>query len=179
MASLGLALTVTQDLAALLRGLREYRGEPHRLETVLSIGPVDFVDDSKGTNVDATLAALKAFGGALVVIVGGDGKGQDFSRLVEAVAQKGCSVATIGRDGPALAQALRARGQTPQESDDLPQAVRWAHAKANELAEATGHATVLLSPACASFDMFKNYAHRAAVFVEAAREIAQQEGQPC
>jgi UDP-N-acetylmuramoylalanine--D-glutamate ligase len=57
--------------------------------------------------------------------------------------------------------------------------VRWAHAKANELAEATGHATVLLSPACASFDMFKNYAHRAAVFVEAAREIAQQEGQPC
>jgi UDP-N-acetylmuramoylalanine--D-glutamate ligase len=179
MASLGLALTVTQDLAALLRGLREYRGEPHRLEMVLSIGPVDFVDDSKGTNVDATLAALKAFSGALVVIVGGDGKGQDFSRLVEALAQKGCSVATIGRDGPALAQALRARGQTPQESDDLPQAVRWAHAKANELAEATGHATVLLSPACASFDMFKNYAHRAAVFVEAAREIAQQEGQPC
>jgi UDP-N-acetylmuramoylalanine--D-glutamate ligase len=78
-----------------------------------------------------------------------------------------------------LAQALRARGQSPQESDDLPQAVRWAHAKANELAEPTGHATVLLSPACASFDMFRNYAHRAAVFVEAAREIAQQEGQPC
>lgn len=180
MASLGLALTVTGDLAALLRGLREYRGEPHRLELAVSVGAVDFVDDSKGTNVDATIAALAAFEGPLVIIVGGDGKGQDFSRLVAAIAAKNCQVATIGRHGPPLAAALRSRNIEPHEAPSLPEAVVWAHGQAAEMALVRGgRATVLLSPACASFDMFKHYKHRAEVFVQAAQGLAQQVGQPC
>lgn len=180
MASLGLALTVTSDLAALLRGLRDYRGEPHRLELAVSVGAVDFIDDSKGTNVEATIAALGAFEGPLVIIVGGDGKGQDFSRLVAAIAAKGCQVATIGRQGPPLAAALRTRKILSHEASSLPEAVVWAHGQAAEMALARGgRATVLLSPACASFDMFKNYKHRAEVFVQAAHGLAQQVGQPC
>jgi UDP-N-acetylmuramoylalanine--D-glutamate ligase len=179
LAALALCRAIDLPLAPLLHGLRDYRGQPHRVELVSAINEVEYYDDSKGTNVGATVAALyglgKAFTGAsqrLVVIMGGDGKGQDFTPLAEPVSRYVRAVMLIGRDAPQLRAALEASGVTLEDcGTDLPQAVR----RASELAQA-GDA-VLLSPACASLDMFKNYAHRAQVFVDTVREIALDAGQ--
>jgi UDP-N-acetylmuramoylalanine--D-glutamate ligase len=179
LAALALCRAIDLPLAPLLHGLRDYRGQPHRVELVSAINEVEYYDDSKGTNVGATVAALyglgKAFTGAsqrLVVIMGGDGKGQDFTPLAEPVSRYVRAVMLIGRDAPQLRAALEASGVTLEDcGTDLPQAVR----RASELAQA-GDA-VLLSPACASMDMFKNYAHRAQVFVDTVREIALDAGQ--
>ena len=158
--------------------MREYQGEPHRVELITAVNDVEYYDDSKGTNVGATVAALfglgKAFGGAeqrLVLIAGGDGKGQDFSPLAEPVSRYVRAVVLIGRDAPALRAALEPSGVDILDCATLPEAVK----RASSLALA-GDA-VLLSPACASLDMFKNYAHRAQVFVDAVRDIALENGQ--
>jgi UDP-N-acetylmuramoylalanine--D-glutamate ligase len=184
LAALALCRAIELPLAPLLHGLREYRGQPHRVELVGAIDGVEYYDDSKGTNVGATVAALnglgKAFTGAeqrLLVIMGGDGKGQDFAPLAEPTARYARAVLLIGRDAPQLRAALQA--SAPDASalaledcgSDLPAAVR----RASELARA-GDA-VLLSPACASMDMFKNYAHRAQVFIDTVRDIALDHGQ--
>ncbi|OEZ62555.1 UDP-N-acetylmuramoyl-L-alanine--D-glutamate ligase [Duganella sp. HH105] len=179
LAALALCRAIDLPLAPLLHGLREYRGQPHRVELVSAINDVEYYDDSKGTNVGATVAALnglgKAFTGAnqrLVVIMGGDGKGQDFSPLAEPVSRYVRAVLLIGRDAPQLRAALAPSGVDLEDcGTDLPQAVK----RASELAQA-GDA-VLLSPACASMDMFKNYAHRAQVFIDTVREIALDAGQ--
>jgi UDP-N-acetylmuramoylalanine--D-glutamate ligase len=179
LAALALCRAIDLPLAPLLHGLREYRGQPHRVELVGAISEVEYYDDSKGTNVGATVAALnglgKAFAGAeqrLVVIMGGDGKGQDFTPLAEPVSRYARAVLLIGRDAPLLRTALEPSGVELEDcGTDLPLAVK----RASELARA-GDA-VLLSPACASMDMFKNYAHRAQVFIDAVRDIALDAGQ--
>ena len=178
LAALALCRACDLPLAPLLHGLREYAGEPHRVELVATIDGVDFYDDSKGTNVGATVAALqglgKTFAGAdqqILLIAGGDGKGQDFMPLAQPVTDYVRAVLLIGRDAPSIRAALEPTGVPAFDLDDLPQAVR----RAAGLARA-GDA-VLLSPACASLDMFTNYAHRAQVFVDTVRDIALDKGQ--
>jgi UDP-N-acetylmuramoylalanine--D-glutamate ligase len=177
LAALALCRAIGLPLAPLLHGLREYGGEPHRVELVASIDGVDFYDDSKGTNVGATVAALQGLGKAmsgdqqLVLIAGGDGKGQDFLPLAEPCSRYVRAVLLIGRDAPALRAAIAPSGVPVFDIDTLEEATR----RAGGLAKA-GDA-VLLSPACASLDMFTNYAHRAQVFVDAVRDIALEKGQ--
>lgn len=178
LAALALCRAIGLPMAQLLHGLREYKGEPHRVELVAAIDGVDYYDDSKGTNVGATVAALvglgKAFGGdsqKIVLIAGGDGKGQDFEPLAEPASRYVRSVLLIGRDAPKLRVALEPSGVELLDCRSLPEAVQRASAMA-----LPGDA-VLLSPACASLDMFSNYAHRAQVFVDAVREIALSKGQ--
>ncbi|WPB56232.1 UDP-N-acetylmuramoyl-L-alanine--D-glutamate ligase [Xylophilus sp. GOD-11R] len=168
LAALALAQAGGCALAPMLYGLREYRGEPHRVESVAVIDGVEYFDDSKGTNVGATVAALAGLGAErrLVVILGGLGKDQDFSPLAAPVARHARAVVLIGRDAPVIAQALADTGVGLHDAATLPEAV----ATASRLAHA-GDA-VLLSPACASFDMFRGYDHRAEVFCEAVAELA-------
>ena len=176
LAALALAAAIGCPLAPMLHGLREYRGEPHRVEFIASVGGVEAFDDSKGTNVGATVAALQGLGadkspGRLVVILGGDGKGQDFSPLAAPVAQHARAVALIGRDAAVIEAALGATGVALQRHDTLQAAVAWCFAVARD-----GDA-VLLSPACASLDMFRNYGHRAEVFVSAVQQQAAERGE--
>jgi len=176
LAALALARAIGCPLAPMLHALREYEGEPHRVSLVTRIGSVEYYDDSKGTNVGATVAALTGLGAEgkrLLVILGGDGKGQDFSPLVAPLASHARAVALIGRDADAVAAALRDAPYPVERSDSLEDAVRALAQRA-----LPGDA-VLLSPACASLDMFRNYAHRAEVFVNAVHELAAQAGQPC
>ncbi len=169
LAALALVQAIGCPIAAALHALREYRGEPHRTEWVASLAGVDYIDDSKGTNVGATIAALAGLGAdgrRLVVILGGDGKGQRFEPLAPAVRAHARAVVLIGRDGPLVGAALDAVDVPKVACDSLPAAVQAAARLAQ-----TGDA-VLLSPACASFDWFRDYAHRAEVFVAAVRALA-------
>ncbi len=175
LAALALAAAIGCPLAPMLHGLREYRGEPHRVEYITAIDAVDAFDDSKGTNVGATVAALNGLGddkapGKLVVILGGDGKGQDFTPLLEPVRRHARAVATIGRDAALIEAVLETSGVTMQRHPTLEAATRWCFEQAR-----AGDA-VLLSPACASLDMFRNYPHRAAVFVAEVHAIAAHHG---
>ncbi len=192
MAALALCSALGFDAEALLPALRSFRGLAHRVEKVAEIGGVTWYDDSKGTNVGATVAALNGIGGQLaalnsrlsptgregasltscdpqdrkiVVILGGDGKGQDFTPLKAAVARHARSAVMIGRDGPLIEKAIAAAGVAMESANDMEDAVRRARALARP-----GDA-VLLSPACASFDMFRNYEHRAQAFIDAVRAL--------
>jgi UDP-N-acetylmuramoylalanine--D-glutamate ligase len=168
LAALALATAIGCPLAPMLHALREYRGEAHRVEHVARIGDVDAFDDSKGTNVGATVAALVGLGAErapakLVVILGGDGKGQDFAPLAGPLAQHARAVLTIGRDAETIEHAIAGAGVPFARCATLEAAVDAAFARA-----LPGDG-VLLSPACASLDMFRNYAHRAEVFVAAVQ----------
>lgn len=176
LAALALATAIGLPLAPMLHGLREYAGEPHRVAFVASVGGVEAFDDSKGTNVGATVAALNGLGAdkapaKLVVILGGDGKGQDFSPLATPVARHARAVALIGRDAAHIESALAKAGVPMQRHESLQAATAWCFEQAQ-----AGDA-VLLSPACASLDMFRNYKHRAEVFVAAVQAHAQQQGE--
>ena len=164
------AIGCPQDAA--LRGLAHFKGLPHRVEKVAVINGVTYYDDSKGTNVGATEAALFGMGEQkVVVILGGEGKDQDFSPLKAAVEANARSVILIGRDAPLIRAAL-AGGTVPIHSAaTLNEAVTLAQQQA-----LPGDA-VLLSPACASFDMFRNYVHRAEVFIAAVQQLAMAEVQ--
>ena len=167
MASLALCVSLGFDANALLPALRSFRGLPHRVEKVAEVDGVTWYDDSKGTNVGATVAALTGLGGLgrkVVVILGGDGKGQDFSPLKKAVARHARAAVLIGRDGPLIEKAIGG-GVSMETATDMNDAVRRARALAQ-----SGDA-VLLSPACASFDMFRNYEHRAQAFVAAVHAL--------
>jgi UDP-N-acetylmuramoylalanine--D-glutamate ligase len=175
LAALALATAIGCPLAPMLHALREYRGEPHRVEFVATVGGVDAFDDSKGTNVGATVAALDGLGadrapGKLVVILGGDGKGQDFAPLAAPLARRARAAVTVGRDAEAIERVVAAAGIAFERCATLEAAVDAAFARAER-----GDA-VLLSPACASLDMFRNYAHRAEVFVAAVHAIAERKG---
>ena len=172
LAALALAASAGGDLAPMLFGLREYTGEPHRVEAVTLLNGVEYFDDSKGTNVGATVAALHGLGvdRRLVVILGGDGKGQDFSPLLDPVSRYVRTAVLIGRDAPVLREALQSSGVNLINADTLEAAVRLASEQAH-----VGDA-VLLSPACASMDMFRNYAHRAEVFVHAVHRLVEEAG---
>ncbi len=172
LAALALAGNAGGDLAPMLFGLREYQGEPHRVEPVTVLNGVEYFDDSKGTNVGATVAALHGLGvdRRLVVILGGDGKGQDFAPLSEPVSRYARAVVLMGRDAPALREVLQHSGVKLLDAATLEDAVKLCSEQAH-----SGDA-VLLSPACASMDMFRNYAHRAEVFVSAVNHLVEEAG---
>ena len=177
LAALALASAIGIPMSPLLHGLREYKGEPHRVQSVSIIDGVEYIDDSKGTNVGATIAALNGLGDSdasaarIILIAGGEGKGQDFSPLVPAVGLHAKAVILIGKDAPLIKEALASTNVKTMDANDLVDAVNQAEAIAQ-----SGD-VVLLSPACASFDMFKDYAHRAEVFVGAVNELAVLRGQ--
>jgi len=167
LAALALTRAIGLPMEALLRGLVHFKGLPHRVEKVAEIDGVTYYDDSKGTNVGATEAALYGMGARkAVVILGGDGKGQDFGPLKAAVEANARAVLLIGRDAPLIDAALSGSGVETRTVASLQEAVEAAQRLAHP-----GDA-VLLSPACASFDMFRNYIHRADVFVEAINRLA-------
>ncbi len=172
LAALALAVSAGCKLAPMLFGLREYRGEPHRVESIGMLGEVEYFDDSKGTNVGATVAALNGLGveRKLVVILGGDGKGQDFAPLADPVERFVRAAVLIGRDAPLIQAALAATGVPLLQAVDMPEAVKLARAHAE------GGDAVLLSPACASLDMYRDYAHRAQAFIDAVQDVAHAEG---
>jgi UDP-N-acetylmuramoylalanine--D-glutamate ligase len=172
LAALALCAAAGCALGPILFGLREYRGEPHRVESVGILNGVEFFDDSKGTNVGATVAALNGLGEdrKLVLLLGGEGKGQDFSPLAAPIARYARAVVLFGRDAPLIREAIEGKEIPLLNASSMDDAV----AQANRAAHA-GDA-VLLSPACASFDMFKDYAHRAQCFVDAVRALALDSG---
>ena len=170
LAAIALTQAIGIDKVSILHTVQSFAGLPHRVEWVASIHDVDFYDDSKGTNVGATCAAISGMlkqgkPQKVVLIAGGDGKGQDFSPLREAVLNHARAVVLIGRDAPKIQQVLQHLQLPVVDAVDLTAAVHIA----KTLAEA-GDA-VLLSPACASFDMFRNYEHRAQVFVDAVKAM--------
>jgi UDP-N-acetylmuramoylalanine--D-glutamate ligase len=176
LAALALASAVGCNMAPMLHGLREYRGEPHRVQLIGSVQDIEAFDDSKGTNVGATVAAIEGLGAdrdpaKLVVILGGDGKGQDFVPLALPLARYARAVALIGRDADVIHQALGGKNLTVQKHATLEDATRWCFEQAQ-----AGDA-VLLSPACASLDMFRNYEHRAQVFVATVQAAAAERGE--
>ena len=170
LAALALCRAIGLDFPPLLNTLKTFKGLSHRLEWVANIHEVDFYDDSKGTNVGATCAAITGMTKhglpqKVVLIAGGDGKGQDFSPLLQAVESNARATVLIGRDAQMIEQTLSASHLPRYLAADLPEAVNIAYKVAHK-----GDA-VLLSPACASFDMFKNYVHRAEVFIDAVKKL--------
>jgi UDP-N-acetylmuramoylalanine--D-glutamate ligase len=144
----------------------------HRVEPLGIVREVEYFDDSKGTNVGASVAAIEGLGEQrkLVLIMGGDGKGQDFSPLAGPLARHARAVVLIGRDAPRIREAMAGSAVPLHEAASMEDAVRQCAALAQP-----GDA-VLMSPACASFDMFDNYPHRARVFRAAVAALAQDVG---
>jgi UDP-N-acetylmuramoylalanine--D-glutamate ligase len=164
LAALALGEAAGLPMPAMLAALESFAGLPHRSEWIADVAGVRFVDDSKGTNVGATIAAVAGMPGPLVMIAGGLGKGQDFTPLAPAFRGKVRHVLLIGKDAPALAAALE--GVCPTQIAASMQEAVFVAARAAQAGD-----TVLLSPACASFDMFRDYSHRGDVFAAAVREL--------
>ncbi|MCW5608483.1 MAG: UDP-N-acetylmuramoyl-L-alanine--D-glutamate ligase [Nitrosomonas sp.] len=165
LAALAICRAMEMPIAPLLSALREFKGLSHRMEVVAVFGDVTFIDDSKSTNVGSTVAALKGLQGNAVLIAGGDGKGQDFTLVRQAVAEGARAVMLIGLDAGRIAAALDNCGVPIQFTRTMEEAVQKSFLLAHP------GDVVLLSPACASFDMFRNYVHRAEVFVAAVKDI--------
>jgi UDP-N-acetylmuramoylalanine--D-glutamate ligase len=165
LAALALGEALGLPLPSMLAELESFAGLPHRTQWVADVAGVSYIDDSKGTNVGATIAAVSGMEGPLIIIAGGDGKNQDFAPLAAAFRGKVRHTVLIGRDGRRVAQALHGVCTT-QYCGSLEEAVRAAASAAR-----SGD-TVLLSPACASLDMFRDYTHRGAVFARAVKELA-------
>jgi UDP-N-acetylmuramoylalanine--D-glutamate ligase len=163
LAASALACELGVPTASIAQGLRTFKGLPHRLELVGTHGGIEWYDDSKGTNVGATIAALKGLAKTTVLILGGEGKGQDFAPLASVVAQFARRTLLIGRDAARIEEALA--GLPTERCGSLDEAVQSAAAYARP-----GEA-VLLSPACASFDMFRDYRHRGEAFAAAVRRL--------
>lgn len=168
LAALALARAIGLAEAPLLDALRGFEGLPHRVQKVTEIDRIAFYDDSKGTNVGATVAALSGMSSRAVLIVGGDGKGQDFAPLAAAVYERARAAVLIGRDAGTIERSLAGCGVPLLHAGSMEEAVEAAFRAARP-----GDA-VLLSPACASYDMFRNYVHRAEVFVAAVRRLAER-----
>jgi UDP-N-acetylmuramoylalanine--D-glutamate ligase len=171
LAALALLTAIDLPLAPMLHALRSYAGEPHRVQSVATIKGVDYIDDSKGTNVGATVAALKGLARPGVLIVGGVGKGQDFAPLAEPIREYMHTVLVIGQCSPDIKRDIEYTGMNIVPCESLESAVHQAAqvAKPGDI--------VLLSPACASFDMFRNYEHRAQVFVDAVHALQADQSQ--
>jgi len=168
LASLALCQAIGLPLVPLLTALRAFKGLPHRVQKVAEVTGVTFYDDSKGTNVGATVAALNGMRETVVLIAGGDGKGQDFSPLKMVCAKQARAVVLIGRDAAHIEAAISGCGVPLHHAKTMGEAVGMAFRAAQ-----AGDA-VLLSPACASFDMFRNYEHRAQVFIAAVQKLQQE-----
>ncbi len=164
LAAMALAEAMHVPPDAMKRAVARFRGLHHRTELVAERDGVRWIDDSKGTNVGATVAALSGMDAPVILIAGGDGKGADFHELRAAVAQRARAVVLIGRDATRIESALGGVVPVVHAAD-----MRAAVDAAARLAQAGD--VVLLSPACASFDMFRNYEHRAQVFVAAVRKL--------
>lgn len=169
LAALAIGQHLQLPMDTMLETAKHFTGLPHRCEWVACIDGVDFINDSKGTNVGATLAALEGLSrdsGNIILIVGGVGKGADFSPLKEAIRLWVSAVITLGEDGPVLAALAESAGVATEAADTMQTAVTSARrkAKAGDL--------VLLSPACASLDMFRDYRHRGDEFRAAVKELA-------
>ena len=172
LAALALARAANLPMNLLLHGLRDYHGEPHRVQSIAIVKDVEYVDDSKGTNVGATVAALNGLGNnelgkRIWLIAGGDGKGQDFSPLREPVLRFVKGAFVIGKDGVAIGESLGA-GIPVTNCSDLVTAVQAA------AAQAISGDIVLLSPACASLDQFRDYKERAQVFAAEVEELGMR-----
>ncbi len=168
LAACALAHLAGAPLAALAQGLRSFRGLPHRMQRVALRGGVEWLDDSKGTNVGATVAALKGLAKKAVLILGGEGKGQNFAPLVPVIREHALRVLLIGRDAELIGKAIAASGVPMERVASMEKAVLRA-AKA-----AAPGSAVLLSPACASFDMFRDYRHRGEVFAAAVKAFGHE-----
>ncbi len=169
LAAVALATSAGIPLESALEALAVYAGEPHRVSYVMTVDGVDFIDDSKGTNVGAVAAAVSGFGTQkrrVLILLGGDGKGQDFSPLKEALAGTAGAAALIGRDAEKIGAALEGSGVPMKRAATLEEAVDWLWSQRRP------GDVLLLSPACASWDMFKDYAERSARFVAHAEKIA-------
>ncbi len=166
LAALALGTAAGLPDSAMLEVLTSFRGLPHRMEWVAEITGVQYYNDSKATNVGATIAAVSGLSNPFVVILGGDGKGQDFAPLAAALRGHARSAVVLGRDGPRIAESLQAAGVSCSTAEDMPSAVRAASRVAlpGDL--------VLLSPACSSLDQFENFEARGRVFSEAVRGLA-------
>ncbi|NYT38754.1 UDP-N-acetylmuramoyl-L-alanine--D-glutamate ligase [Allopusillimonas soli] len=171
LAALALGRALNLGWGEMLRAVRDYEGEPHRMAFVRQVAGVDYVNDSKGTNVGATVAALDGLDVPAVLIAGGLGKGQDFSPLIRPLQAHGRAAVLIGRDAGILAEVLADAGVPIERAESLREAVERASALARE------GDMVLLSPACASMDMFRNYGHRGQCFVEEVQELALSRGE--
>ena len=172
LAALALARSASLPMNVLLHGLRDYHGEPHRVQSVSIVSNVEYVDDSKGTNVGATVAALNGLsanesGKRIWLIAGGEGKGQDFNPLREPALRFVKGVFLIGKDAPSIAEVL---------ADSVPcfMSETLKNAVAGAATQAQSGDIVLLSPACASFDQFSDYVARAEAFVAEVQELGMQ-----
>lgn len=173
LAALALGQALDLSMGQLLHGLRDYRGEPHRVQSIGVIDDVEYIDDSKGTNVGATIAAINGLGVGtpskkIILIAGGDGKGQDFRPLREPIVQYAKHVILLGKDAQGIEDALEDSSTEITRVATIEEAVQVA----SQIAQ-TGD-KVLLSPACASLDMFRDYVHRAEVFSHAVNELIHQ-----
>ncbi|MEO7761069.1 MAG: UDP-N-acetylmuramoyl-L-alanine--D-glutamate ligase [Casimicrobiaceae bacterium] len=170
LAALALIDAIGVSSRGLIDTLCEFRGLAHRMSEVAQVGGVVYIDDSKSTTVASTIAALAGIPRKSVLIAGGDAKGQDFSLLVPAVRDHARAVVLLGRDAPLLEHALRATSIDLLNADSIEQAVALATGAARQ-----GDA-VLLSPACASWDMFRDYAERGDRFAIAVRAMPMEAG---
>jgi UDP-N-acetylmuramoylalanine--D-glutamate ligase len=170
LAALALSRAIDLPAAALVEGLTRFTGLPHRLQPVGEVGGVVFYDDSKGTNVGATVAALTGMRTPVTLIAGGDGKGQDFAPLAPAIESRARALVLIGRDAGAIAAVVDPARVPVLRAATLEEAVALAYREARR-----GEA-VLLSPACASYDMFASYVHRGEAFARAVRSLSEREG---
>ncbi len=166
LAALALSSAVLVSREGLASGLLSYEGLDHRMQWVADVGGIRFYNDSKATNVGATLAAISGLSTPCVLILGGESKQQDFSLLIEAVREKIRAVVLMGKDAPLIKYALRDAGAQTYDAPSMIDAVRISA----EMAEYGD--VVLLSPGCASFDMFESYAHRGDMFVDAVRSLS-------
>ena len=168
LAAFALCRAIDADATKLAAGLRQFKGLPHRLENVGTINGVTFFDDSKGTNVGSTVAALTGMTVPTVLIAGGIGKAQDFSPLAEPVRKHARAVVLIGKDARSIESAITSARVSCTQAASMQAAVEAAYSHASK-----GDA-VLLSPACSSFDMFNNYQHRGEVFAECVRALKKK-----
>jgi UDP-N-acetylmuramoylalanine--D-glutamate ligase len=176
LAALALGEAVGLPRAPMLEALEAFPGLPHRSSWVADVGGVRYVDDSKGTNVGATMAAVAGMPGPLVMIAGGEGKGQDFKPLAGAFRGKVRAAVLLGKDAPAIAAALEGVCRTENVASREAAAPMEAETAMEAAVEAARRIalpgdTVLLSPACASFDMFRDYGHRGDVFAAAVKRL--------
>jgi UDP-N-acetylmuramoylalanine--D-glutamate ligase len=154
------------DCRSMLETLSEFQGLPHRMQHVVTHDGVQWYNDSKGTNVGATLAAIEGVEGQIVLIAGGDGKGADFSPLADAMRRKGAGAVLIGKDA-ALLEAVLGDVVPVRHASDMTRAVRQAADMA------VSGDNVLLSPACASTDMYRNFVERGELFMKAVQEVLE------